>query len=367
MVNFFTHTRDQQRPAAEVSTAARGPTAAQPLGDTRSFDLQARSVPAWLLSICVHLGLLILLGLVIQSPRAQGLSQQDREVGITLAQVGENTTEYFDQTDTEYSPRGVQASDATADTAPAAFPTESALTELTSPDLTLPGPAAAVPATGLVPEMDYSPVTRGGQPSATDIHAARAEDTLMRQRQGTPGPKTDISLFGSAAAVGNSFVFVLDRSDSMGRGGLGVIALAKREFQRALAKLEPVHQFQIVAYNHQQVFFGGRRKLVPATEPNKELVGKFMSGLASFGATNHFSAIMTALNRSPDVVFLLTDGGDPPLSHPQMVQILKRARERTTIHCIEFGRGPFDGEENFMQRLARDTHGSFRYVNVSAP
>ncbi len=365
MVNFFKKRHGFPSRTDTRPVVAHVPSKALPPGDTRALDVQARSIPAWLISICVHLALFVFLALVIQSPRARGLSQQTGEVGIALAHVGENSTEYFDQAGTEPEATEQQEQPAATDTTHDALPAATLLTQFESNDVALPGSATSVPTADLVPELDYAPVARGGQPSATDIRAARAEDAQMRQRQGTPGPKTDISLFGGATASGNSFVFVLDRSDSMGRSGLGVIALAKREFQRALGKLEPVHQFQIVAYNHQLVFFGGRRDLVAATEPNKRLIGTFMSGLAAFGATNHFSAIMAGLNRNPDVLFFLTDGGAPPLSYPQMVQVLKRARGQTTIHCIQFGRGRLGDDEDFMQRLARETGGSFRYVDVS--
>lgn len=151
----------------------------------------------------------------------------------------------------------------------------------------------------------------------------------------------------------------------MGRRGLGVIARAKNEFRTSLENLQAVHRFQIVAYNHQLAYFTSTKELVSATEQNKRLIDKFMGGLAAFGATNHFSALSSALNRGPDVIFLLTDGGEPTLSAGQMVQLVRKARQRTTIHCIQFGRRPSDGEDNFMRRLAAETGGSYRYLNVS--
>ncbi len=124
---------------------------------------------------------------------------------------------------------------------------------------------------------------------------------------------TDVSLFGSAPATGRSFVFVVDRSNSMGGEGLGALALAEREFNRALTALEPTHKFQIVAYHHNRVFFG-ERELVAATDANKRRVSQFMRGLAAFGGTDHLMALTAALSFDPDVVFLLTDGGDPRLT-----------------------------------------------------
>ena len=329
------------------------------------LDSPKRSFSSWLLSLAAHLALLILMAALITSDKARGISERGREVGIALAEGEGEATEYFDQADADRE-LDADGAEESSDTPPRDFvPTQEALAEVQLPDVALPGPAAAGPTDGLIPELEYVPAPRGSAPSQEEIAAARAADALRRRQRGSPGPSTEVSLFGSAPAVGNSFVFVVDRSDSMGRDGLGVISRAKHEFRRALAALEPVHRFQIVAYNHEHVFFGGTRELVSATEPNKQLIDQFMGGLAAFGATNHFSAVMAALHRSPDVVFLLTDGGNPTPSYPQMARMLKQARGQTTIHCIQFGRQPFDGEDNFLCRLARETGGSFRYVDVS--
>ncbi len=206
-----------------------------------------------------------------------------------------------------------------------------------------------------MPELEFTPVRRsGGRPSESELRVAREEAAALRRQRAARGPATELSLFGGAPAVGNSFVFVVDRSRSMGSSGLGVVERAKLEFQSALAGLEPVHRFQIVAYNDRNVFFTEDRELCLATEPNKQLVDEFMGGLAAFGATNHFAALSAAPYRRPDVLFLLTDGGDPVLRSPQMAQVLRTARGHTTIHCLQFGRGGAADEDNFMQQLARD-------------
>lgn len=331
--------------------------------DLRQPDLRRRTLPSWLLSLCAHLVLLILFALLVRTPQARGLSERPREVGIALAPGDDGQSDYYHQDPTAHDS---DATDRAASAGPApALPTETALDNLTLPDPMLPGPAFGTPTEELVPELEYSPLHRGRMPSREAINAARAEDAAMRAQRGFRGPSTEVSLFGGAPAVGNSFIFVIDRSDSMGRGGLELISRAKREFETALAGLEPVHKFQIVAYNHQLVYFGSGRELVPATEQNKQLIAKFMGGLAAIGATQHFLALSSALIRSPDVIFLLTDGGDPQITRGQMTQLLRRAQGRTTIHCLQFGRRPPASDENFMVQLARETGGTYRYLNVT--
>jgi hypothetical protein len=198
--------------------------------------------------------------------------------------------------------------------------------------------------------------------SAADV---LAEEQELRGRQGATGPVTNVSLFGSAPATGRTFVFVIDRSNSMGGDGLGALALAEREFQIALRALEPTHRFQIVAYHHKRVFFGDR-ELLPATDAHKQRVSQFMRGLAAFGGTDHLMALTAALSFDPDVVFLLTDGGDPRLTKAHLTQVRRRAGRTTTIHCIQFGFGPLQDDDPFMRRLARENGGSYQYVNVNA-
>ncbi len=313
-----------------------------------------RSLPSWLISLCIHVAILIFLAWVIRPPRASGLPGPDRTVGIALAQAGEESIEYLDRVDSA-TDAASSLSEASATTPPTKLPDTAALSQLDSAPVTLPEVGMpTLPVEGVLSELGHVAGGPTRLPSGVDTGKILAEDASLRRRRVAQGPSTQVSLFGGGAAEGRSFIFVIDRSQSMGRDGLGVLALATDEFQRALAALQSVHQFQIVAYNHDRVFFGTDDKLMPATDANKQQVGKFMRGLAAFGATVHFSAIMSALNRAPDVVFLLTDG-DPSLSDAQLAQIRRRAAGRTTIHCIQFSSRPWDGEDNFMQRLRART------------
>ncbi len=322
-----------------------------------------RSLPSWLMSLCIHLAILIVLAVALRQPARHALPGEERTVGITLAQAGDESVTYWDRESLSNEPLSRATPLGASSTG---LPDASDLSELEPPAINLPGSAApTMPADGVLSELELVPGGPSRLPSGVDVAQVRAEDAALPRQRGPQGPTTRVSVFGGAPVEGRSFIFVIDRSQSMGRGGLGVLALATKEFDRALSVLQPIHQFQIVAYNHDRVYFGGTDKLLPATAESKQMVGKFMHGLAAFGATVHFSAIMSALNRSPDVLFLLTDGGDPPLSNAELVQIHRRAAGRTTIHCIQFGRRPSSGDDNFLQRLARENGGSYRYINVT--
>jgi hypothetical protein len=66
----------------------------------------------------------------------------------------------------------------------------------------------------------------------------------------------------------------------------------------------------------------------------------------------------------PEVIYLLTDGGDPHLKPAQIAAIAEQARPRTTIHCLHFGKTKSDtgASDHFLRRLAAVTGGSYTFV-----
>lgn len=330
------------------------PTATSPAGERLVL-------PSWLISICIHLLILLLLGLFVRGPRRGNADEPDRGVGIVLSSASETGhAQYFDQP---------AAADATslpsAASATEALPNESELPFSQTVAAALPAVGATdVMAEDLVAQPDLSGRGRGRVPDGRSPEDILAEDAERPGRSGPTGPVADVSLFGSAPATGRTFVFAIDRSNSMGGEGLGALSLAEQEFHVALRALEPIHKFQIVAYHHKRVFFGDRQ-LLPATEANKQRVSQFMRGLAAFGGTDHLMALTAALSFDPDVIFLLTDGGDPRLTGAHLSQVRRRAGG-TTIHCIQFGFGPLQDDDPFMERLARENGGGYQYVDVNA-
>lgn len=331
------------------------------LGPSQTSTGDRLGLPSWLISICAHLIILLLLGLLVRGPSRGIADEPDRGVGIVLsASTDTGDAQYFDAPADSAAP----ATSSVVEEVPP-LPDQSEQPMLDALDAALPGPTSAdVASQDLLPRPDLTGMGRGRIPDGRRAEDVIAEEGELKGRQGPTGPVTDVSLFGSAPATGRSFVFVVDRSNSMGGEGLGALALAEREFNRALTALEPTHKFQIVAYHHNRVFFG-ERELVAATDANKRRVSQFMRGLAAFGGTDHLMALTAALSFDPDVVFLLTDGGDPRLTKAHLAQLRRRAGPRTTIHCIQFGFGSLQDDNPFMERLARENDGSYQYVDVS--
>ncbi len=178
---------------------------------------------------------------------------------------------------------------------------------------------------------------------------------------------TQTSVFG-AAGQGSLFVYVFDRSDSMNDYQRRPLAASRAELIKSLQSLQPTHQFQILFYNSRLTAFNPSRtqsaQLMFATEQNKELAARFVEQVPASNGTQHMDPLRLALRLAPDVIFFLTDAGEPQLTAAELER-LRRLNTGTVINAIEFGVGPDPGGDNFLARLARQSGGQHVYVDVT--
>jgi hypothetical protein len=182
----------------------------------------------------------------------------------------------------------------------------------------------------------------------------------------SPGERGQTSLFG-IRAEGSKFVYVLDRSGSMGGSGAKALAAAKTELLASIQKLDRVHQFQIIFYNERPRNFnptGQAGRLAFGTDQNKSSAARFIDTINAEGGTDHEEALVLATRLRPDVIFLLTDADDPKLNARQLERI-DRMGAGVIINTIEFGTGPQREAENFLVKLARQSGGQHAYVDVA--
>lgn len=339
-----------------------------------------RLIAGWL-SLLVHLVVLLTGALWLRATSLPALEEPGREVGIVLAAPGaasppeveyydEATSDAFIASPTEASAGSLNPVDATGDEShpSASLPAETPPMVASRP-IDLPGnlPALADPVTPGVANV------AGGVTGAVviDPTAGKAEilaEEARRPRAAAPhGPPGEVNVFGSGGEQGHSFVFVIDRSQSMGSQGLGAIAAAQLELLAALDQLQSNHQFQVIAYNQGVTYLRGR-KLLTVDAENRQACRTFLENLAAFGATNHIPALMSALQMQPDVLYLLTDG-DPELTPAQRRRIREENRGGTKICCIQFGRHqPVDeATRTALQALARENGGSYTFIDMSSP
>ena len=283
-----------------------------------------------------------------------------RKGGIVLTEIGElDTPKFLDENDVieeelEKQLAAVQAA--------AAAPAPPTIEIPQIPDL--PGPSPIIDAPGVTDIVNDRLLDKPS--NHYEISEADLKEIAKEQRRllaSLPkGDPTSVSIFNGTKMTGRRFVFILDRSQSMGGNGLGVLAEAQKELTAAINQLKPNHSFQIVAYHSQTVTIS-KRQLLAATAENKVLAKPFLERLAAFGATEHTYGITAGLAFRPDTVVLMTDGGYPGLSAAEMKEVRKMAKN-VEFHCIQFGLGPRQTNVNFMTKLAGECNGTYRYVDV---
>jgi len=164
-------------------------------------------------------------------------------------------------------------------------------------------------------------------------------------------------------------VFVIDSSSSMSEHR--AMQAAKGALVASLQSLSDTQQFQIIFFNDQPRALRLRHEDDPplyfGTEVNKTLARQAISATVPDSGTNRMEALKLALRFGSEVIFVLTDSDDPPLYPADLALIQRRNQGRARIHCIEFGKGaPLEtGRLNFLQQLATQSGGKYRYQDVS--
>jgi len=182
----------------------------------------------------------------------------------------------------------------------------------------------------------------------------------------TEGGKARVKLFG-LVGEGYKFVYVFDRSGSMGGDGRNSLRAVKAELLESLKTLDTVHQFQIIFYNEHAKLFnpsGQAGSLAFATDQNKQRAARFIDSIQAEGGTDHEEALHLAARLHPDVIFFLTDGDDPKLT-PAQLEKIRRQAAGTIINAIQFGPGPKPAEASFLEELAHQNGGKYVYIDIS--
>jgi hypothetical protein len=168
------------------------------------------------------------------------------------------------------------------------------------------------------------------------------------QKSGGPRP-----IHGKLRA-GQTVVYVLDRSASMGIDGL--LGRAIGALKASLDQLRPDHRFQIVAYNGGTSRFANEAVL--ATPGNVARAADWLNELTADGRSDHRAGFKEALSYRPDALFLLTDADD--LDWAEVRDIRRMVRTPMVISAAVFGgrrwaaASPLDG-------LVNRTGGSVKY------
>jgi Ca-activated chloride channel family protein len=221
------------------------------------------------------------------------------------------------------------------------------------------------PSSSHLPETPL-PVIGPGLPSPSPTDAR----DLVRNT-GSPSPAgrnaaLPGTAFMGARDQGSRVVFVVDSSSSM--ASYNAMRSAKAALVTSLQALDDTQQFQVVFYNStpRPMALRGETALFFATELNKTAARQYIAGMEPDAGTDHLPALKLALRWQPEVIYFLTDADEPQLTARELDDIRRQNQGRARIHSIEFGRGPAltDGPTNFLQKLAQQNGGTYRYQDV---
>jgi hypothetical protein len=181
--------------------------------------------------------------------------------------------------------------------------------------------------------------------------------------------ETQTGIFGLTGS-GSRFVYVFDRSGSMGDYNNRPLNAAKRELLASLEHLDSVHQFQVIFYNERvsavNMTRGGGARMLFGGERGKDDASEFIRGMTAAGGSHHLEALQTALRLEPDVIFFLTDAGEPGMSREDVAKINEMNEGiGAQIHSIEFGDGADSGDDNFLRQIADKNRGEHVYIDIN--
>jgi len=178
-----------------------------------------------------------------------------------------------------------------------------------------------------------------------------------------PAPPSIRRMLHRPAMPGQSVVYVLDRSASMGEQGR--FAMATAYLLDTLRATAAGVRVQVVLYNRtaEYVLLGGAAGMVELTPSRLGEVEAKLASLFAEGTSSHVVGLRSALALEPAAVFLLTDADD--LRESDVQRINETNRERCSIHTVRFAvAGDRLANQSSLMRLARANRGTAQLIAV---
>jgi len=151
-------------------------------------------------------------------------------------------------------------------------------------------------------------------------------------------------------------VYVVDRSGSM----TDSIDFVKYELKRSIGELSEIKEFHVIFYSSGPPVEMPTRRLVNATERNKQLAFEFIDGVIAQGETDPSKALERAFDCRPELIYLLTDGEFDRAIIDQVKRL--NVGGKVTVHTIGF---LYKTGETVLKQIADDNHGNYKFVSES--
>jgi hypothetical protein len=148
-------------------------------------------------------------------------------------------------------------------------------------------------------------------------------------------------------------VFVLDRSGSMCCSN----GFVKFELERCIGDMAESDGFHIIFFSSGPPVEMPPRRLVNATDHNKQLAFEFIDGVIARGETDPSQALERAFAAKPDIIYLLTDDG----FDPHVARLVKDLNKdgKVKVHTIGF---LYKTSEAILKQIAAENGGTYKFV-----
>jgi hypothetical protein len=148
-------------------------------------------------------------------------------------------------------------------------------------------------------------------------------------------------------------VYVVDRSGSM----TDSIDYVKWELKRSLGELREEQEFHVIFYSSGPPVEMATRRLVNATERNRQLAYEFIDAVIAQGETDPSKALERAFAVKPDLIYLLTDGEFDESVVGQVKRLNVGGRVR--VYTIAF---LYRNGEKVLRQIADQNGGEYKFV-----
>ncbi len=170
---------------------------------------------------------------------------------------------------------------------------------------------------------------------------------------GTGSGRGSGGFFGAGGDEASKIVYVVDRSGSM----TDSIDFVKFELKRSIGELLDDKEFHLIFYSSGPPVEMPTRRLVAATDRNKQMAFEFIDGIVAHGQTDPSVALERAFAVKPELIYLLTDG-EFDKAIVGLVQRLN-AGQKVTVHTIGF---LYDIGEEVLKQISDQNNGSYKFV-----
>lgn len=321
----------------------------------------------WFLSALFHVSAAVTIWYVAQTPGCQAVRGEQiggggREVGIFVRGDGGDA----DGSETASAAVVPAATNQAPATTIAAGTATNSTLDAPPVELALPRESGSVLGLGGAPSFAQNAAQAAGGPRpGTGQVAGKGNGRRPGRGMGGNGGGGGTSMF-NVESKGTRFVYVIDRSSSMDE----VLPAAKGELMASLEALDDTQKFQVIFFNNEPVSLRARFGMLSGTESDRLDALKQIRAISADGGTDRLKALLEALKFKPDVIYFLTDAGDPIMSAADRQEVRVNNRSAAQIHCIEFRAGPPETDArgqaipNFLFKLAEESGGRYVYRDI---